>query len=46
MLAAISLAGIEAPLTISGAVDGLVFLEYIKQVLCPGLQEGDVVARG
>lgn len=43
MLAAISLDGIQAPMTISGAVDGLVFLEYVKQVLCPSLQEGDVV---
>ncbi len=43
MLAAISLGGIEAPMTISGAVDGLVFLEYVKQVLCPTLQAGDVV---
>ncbi len=37
MLAAISLGGIEAPMTISGAVDGLIFLEYVKQVLCPTL---------
>jgi transposase len=43
MLAAISLAGIAAPMTISGAVDGLVFLEYVKQILCPTLDEGDVV---
>lgn len=43
MLGAISLAGIDAPMTISGAVDGLVFLEYVKQVLCPTLKEGDVV---
>lgn len=43
MVAAISLAGVDAPMTISGAVDGLVFLEYVKQVLCPSLNEGDVV---
>jgi transposase len=43
MVAAISLDGIQAPMTISGAVDGLVFLEYVKQVLCPSLKEGDVV---
>jgi transposase len=43
MLAAVSLDGIDAPMTISGAVDGLVFLEYVKQVLCPTLKKGDVV---
>lgn len=43
MLAAISLAGLDAPMTISGAVDGLVFLEYVRQVLCPSLTEGDIV---
>ena len=43
MLAAISLAGVSAPMTITGAVDGLVFLEYVKQVLCPSLAEGDVI---
>lgn len=43
MLATISLAGLDAPMTISGAVDGIVFLEYVKQVLCPTLTEGDVV---
>ncbi len=43
MLAAISLAGIAAPMTISGAVDGVVFLEYVRQVLCPSLKAGDVV---
>lgn len=43
LLAAISMAGVSAPMTISGAVDGLVFLEYVKQVLCPSLAEGDVI---
>ncbi len=43
MLATIGVGGIEAPMTISGAVDGLVFLEYVKQVLCPTLETGDVV---
>lgn len=43
MLASISLAGLAAPMTIEGAVDGLVFLEYVKQVLCPTLRVGDVV---
>jgi len=43
MLAAISVTGVSAPMTITGAVDGLVFLEYVKQVLCPTLVEGDVI---
>ncbi len=43
MLASISLNGIDAPMTIEGAVDGLVFLEYVKQVLCPTLEPGDIV---
>jgi transposase len=43
MLAAISLEGLAAPMTIEGAVDGLVFLEYVRQVLCPTLKAGDVV---
>ncbi|MDQ3063794.1 MAG: IS630 family transposase [Acidobacteriota bacterium] len=43
MLAAISVAGVSAPMTITGAVDGLVFLEYVKQVLCPTLAEGETV---
>ncbi len=43
MLAAISVAGVSAPMTIAGAVDGLVFLEYVKQVLGPTLRVGDVV---
>jgi len=43
MLAALSIEGVSAPMTIQGAVDGLVFLEYLKQVLCPSLQAGDVV---
>jgi transposase len=43
MLACLSPSGISAPMTIEGAVDSLVFLEYIKQVLAPTLSEGDVV---
>lgn len=30
-------------MTISGAVDGLVFLSYVKQVLVPTLIKGDIV---
>ena len=43
MLAAISLSGIDAPMTIAGAVDGLVFKTYVEQVLAPTLEHGDVV---
>lgn len=43
MLAALSVSGIVAPMTINGAVDGLVFTAYVEQVLCPTLCAGDVV---
>lgn len=43
MLAALSIKSVSAPMTITGAVDSLVFIEYLKQVLCPSLQAGDVV---
>ncbi len=42
MLASLSLAGIEAPMTINGAVDAIVFKVYVE-VLCPTLSVGDVV---
>jgi len=43
MLASLSLAGIEAPMTINGAVDGDVFKVYVAEVLGPTLKAGDVV---
>lgn len=43
MLAAISLSGICAPMTVSGAVDGIVFKTYLEKVLCPTLEAGDCV---
>lgn len=43
MLAAISLSGIDAPMTIDGAVDGLVFRAYVEQVLAPTLAQDDIV---
>lgn len=43
MLACLSLSGITAPMTISGAVDGIVFKAYVEQLLCPTLIKGDVV---
>ena len=43
MLASLSLSGIEAAMTINGAIDGVVFKVYIKEVLCPTLKAGDIV---
>ena len=43
MLAALSFSGIEAPMTINGAVDGIVFKVYVEEVLCPTLEPGDIV---
>ena len=43
MLAAIGLGGVSAPMTVNGAVDGEVFLIYVRQVLVPTLSAGDIV---
>lgn len=43
MLACLSAAGLSAPMTVEGAVDGIVFRAYVEQVLAPTLIEGDVV---
>ena len=43
MLAAIGLGGVSAPMTVNGAVDGEVFLAYVREVLSPTLSEGDIV---
>jgi len=43
MLAALSLSGISAPMTIAWAVDGIVFRTSVEQVLAPTLIAGDVV---
>lgn len=43
MLASLSLSGIEAPMTINGAVDAIVFKVYLEQVLSPTLKAGDIV---
>lgn len=43
MLCAISLSGVSAPRTVSGAVDAIVFKTYVEQVLSPTLSVGDVV---
>jgi transposase len=43
MLAAIGAGGLQAPMTVNGAVDGTVFLAYVREVLGPTLEAGDVV---
>jgi transposase len=43
LLAAIGLGGVQAPMTVNGAVDGEVFLAYLREVLSPTLSEGDIV---
>ena len=43
LLATLALTGVAAPMTITGAVDGAVFLAYVKEVLGPTLQPGEVV---
>ena len=43
MLAAIGLGGVSAPRPVNGAVDGEVFLAYVREVLAPTLSEGDLV---
>ena len=43
MIASLSFSGIEAPMTINGAVDAIVFKIYVQEVLCPTLSAGDVV---
>jgi len=43
MLATLSLSGISAPMTVAGAVDGVVFRTYVEAVLAPTLAEGDIV---
>ena len=43
MLAAISLQGVSAPMTVNGGVDGAVFLAYVREVLAPTLVAGEIV---
>ncbi len=42
-LAALSLNGLQAPMTLRGSVDGIAFETYIAQVLAPTLTPGQVV---
>jgi transposase len=43
LLGALSLAGVEALMTVNGATDGAVFLTFVREVLAPTLAPGDVV---
>ena len=43
MISALSCHGLEAMMTVEGATDGEVFRVYVRQVLCPTLQPGDIV---
>ncbi len=43
LLAALSVTGISAVMTVEGATDGLVFLAYVEEVLAPTLSAGDIV---
>lgn len=43
MIAALSITGLTAAMTIEGAADGAVFLAYVEQVLVPTLLPGQIV---
>ncbi len=43
LIAALSPEGLLAPMQVEMATDGDVFLAYLAQVLCPVLEEGDLV---
>jgi len=42
-LAALRHDGLTAPMVADGAINGKLFLEYVKQILLPTLKEGDIV---
>ncbi len=43
LVAALTLDGILAPMTIDGAMTGAAFLAYVEQILVPTLKPGDIV---
>jgi transposase len=43
LIAGLSLAGIQAPFVLEGAIDTLAFETYVEQVLAPSLRPGQVV---
>lgn len=42
-LAALRTSGLSAPLVIDGAINGVLFLNYVRQQLVPTLKAGDIV---
>ncbi len=42
-VAALRTSGLVAPLVVDGAINGAVFLAYVRQVLAPTLRPGDLV---
>jgi transposase len=43
LVAALSLAGLGAAMTLEGALDGAAFTAYVRECLCPTLQPGQIV---
>jgi len=43
LLSGLRLSGVEASMVIEGAVNTAVFETYVREVLCPTLQRGDIV---
>lgn len=43
LVASLSLEGIEAPMLLDGAMDGLAFAQYVEHFLVPTLRPGEVV---
>jgi transposase len=43
MLCGLRLRGAIAPMLLAGAIDGVAFTEYVRQVLAPSLRPGDIV---
>lgn len=43
LIASLTLDGIEAPLLLEGAVDGLIFERYVEEILVPTLRPGELV---
>jgi len=43
VISALSLRGVGATMTVEGAVDGEVFIQYVEHVLCPEIGDGDIV---
>jgi hypothetical protein len=42
-IAALSLNGLQAPMTLQGSVDGIAFETYVEQMLVPTLTSGQIV---